>query len=43
MTKENIVKHGFRIPQDMSKTENSNQVSLPAAGEHGHSYMPSIT
>ena len=35
MTKENIVKHGFRIPQDMSQTENSNQVSLPVAGEHG--------
>ena len=28
-------KHGFRIPQDMSQTENSNQVSLPVAGEHG--------
>ena len=35
MTKENIVKHGFRIPKDMSQTENSNQVSLPVAGEHG--------
>ena len=35
MTKENIVKHGFRIPQDMSQTENSNQGSLPVAGEHG--------
>ena len=35
MTEENIVKHGFPIPQDMSQTENSNQVSLPVAGEHG--------
>ena len=35
MTKENILKHGFRIPQDMSQTENSNQVSLPVAREHG--------
>ena len=35
MTKENIVKHGFRILQDMSQTENSNQVSLPVAGKHG--------
>ena len=35
MTKENIVKHGFRIPKDMSQTENSNQVSLAEAGEHG--------
>ena len=35
MTKENIVKHEFRIPQDMSQTENSNQGSLPVAGEHG--------
>ena len=35
MTKENIVKHGFRIPQDMSQTENSKQVSLPVTGEHG--------
>ena len=35
MTKENIVKHGFRIPQDMSQTENSNQDALPVAGEHG--------
>ena len=34
MTKENKVKYGFRIPQDMFKTENSNQVSLPVAGEH---------
>ena len=35
MTKENIVKHGFRIPKDMSQTKNSNQVSLPVAGKHG--------
>ena len=35
MTKENIVKHEFQVPQDMSQTENSNQVSLPVAGEHG--------
>ena len=35
MTKENKVKHGFRIPQDMSQAENSNQGSLPVAGEHG--------
>ena len=35
MTKENIVKHGFQIPQDMSQTENSNQGSLPVAWEHG--------
>ena len=35
MTEENIVKHGFGIPQDMSQTENSNQVSLPVAGEYG--------
>ena len=34
MTKENIVKHGFGIPQDMSQTENSNQGTLPMAGEH---------
>ena len=34
ITKENVVKHGFRIPQDMSQTENSYQVSLPVAGEH---------
>ena len=33
--RENIVKHGFRIPKDMSLTENSKQVSLPVAGEHG--------
>ena len=43
MTKENIVKHGVRIPQDMSQTENSNQVSLPVAGGNMvHSYMQSI-
>ena len=41
MTKENIVKHGFRIPQDMTQTENSNQVSFPDAGEHG-SFLYSI-
>ena len=35
MTKENIVKHGFWIPQDISQAENSNQVSIPVAGEHG--------
>ena len=35
MTKENIVKHGFQIPLDMPQTKNSNQVSLPVAGEHG--------
>ena len=35
MTTENIVKHGFRIPQDMSQTENSNQVSPLVDGEHG--------
>ena len=35
MTRENRVKHGFLIPQDMSQTENSNQVSLPVAWEHG--------
>ena len=35
MTKENILKHGFLIPQDMSQAENSNQVSIPVAGEHG--------
>ena len=35
MTKENIVKHRFRIPQDLFQTENSNQVSLLVAGEHG--------
>ena len=35
MTLENIVKHGFRIPQDITQTENSNQGSLPVAGEHG--------
>ena len=35
MTEENRVKHGFRIPQDLSQTENSNQDSLPVAGEHG--------
>ena len=35
MTKENIVKHGFRIPQDLSQTENSKQCSLPVAWEHG--------
>ena len=35
MTKENIVKHGFQIPQDMSSTENSDQVSIPVPGEHG--------
>ena len=35
MTKENIVKHGCRIPQDLPQAENSNQVSLPVAGEHG--------
>ena len=35
MTKENIVKHGFQIPQDMSQIENSNQVSLPVAGKDG--------
>ena len=35
MTKENIVKHGFWIPQDMSQAENSNQVSLTVPGEHG--------
>ena len=35
MTEENIVKHGFQIPQDMSKTEKSNKVSLPVAWEHG--------
>ena len=35
MTKENIVKHGFRIPQDMSQTENRDQGSLPVTGEHG--------
>ena len=32
---ENIVKQRLRIPQDMSQTENSNQVSLPVAGGHG--------
>ena len=35
MTKENIVKHGFWLPQDMSQAEKSNQVFLPVAGEHG--------
>ena len=35
MTKKNIVKHGFQIPLDMPQTENSNQLSLPVAGEHG--------
>ena len=35
MTKENKAKHVFWIPQDMSQAENSNQVSLPVAGEHG--------
>ena len=35
MTKENIVKHKFQIPLDMPQTENSNQVSLPVAREHG--------
>ena len=35
MIKENIVKLGFRLPQDMSQTETSSQVSLPVAGEHG--------
>ena len=35
MTKENIVKIWISIPQDMSQTENSNQVSLSVAGEHG--------
>ena len=35
MAKENIVKHEFQIPQDMSQTENSNQVSLSVAWEHG--------
>ena len=35
MTKENLVKYRFLIPKDMSQTENSNQVSLPVAGEHG--------
>ena len=34
MTKENIVKHGFRIPLDRSKTENSNKGPLVVAGEH---------
>ena len=42
MTKENIVKHGFRIPQGMFQTANSNKVTLPVAGEHGYSYMQSI-
>ena len=42
MTKENIIKHGFQIPLDMPQTENSNQVSLPLAGERDHSYMLSI-
>ena len=32
---ENIIKHGFSIPQDMSQTVNSNQVSLPVARERG--------
>ena len=35
VTIENIVKRGLPIPQDMSQTENSKQVSLPVAGEHG--------
>ena len=35
MTKENRVKHGFRIPQDVSQTENSYQASIPVAWEHG--------
>ena len=34
LAKENLVKHGFRIPQDMSQADNSNKVSLPVAGEH---------
>ena len=29
VTTENLVKHGFSRPQDMSLTENSDQVSLP--------------
>ena len=41
MTIENLVKHGFNKPQDMSLTEESNQVFLPGAKEHGF-YMQSI-
>ena len=39
---ENIVKHGFQIPLDMPQTENSNQVSLPVAGDMVYSNMQSI-
>ena len=35
LTKENLEKHGFLRPQNMSLTENSNRVFLPGVGEHG--------
>ena len=32
--KENLGKHGFLRPQDMSLTKNSNQAFLPGVGEN---------
>ena len=34
LTKENLEKHGFLRPQDMSLTKNSNQAFRPGVGEH---------
>ena len=34
-SKENTVKHGIVRPQDMSLTDNSNQVFLPGVWERG--------